>query len=371
MGPTPHNGITMRPLIHTPERFVCSLVSLFLFLAPSLWAKRKDDVVIMRNGDRLTGEVKEIDSGRLVFKAGYMSSSVELDWKEVKSIESQDTFVVTLGDGHRYLGQIKRDAPKANEAEGDFRVIEGHGETVVKPRDVVGVQPMETSFLKQLTGTVDVGLSYFNGNSLTQFTTAARASYQSERNYYSAGVESVFGRQTDADDTTRIDVHGEYRRMFNRNWFGISQIDFLHSSQQQLDLRTTGALGVGRYLIRRNRSTFALAGGAVGAREQYTADPSNPAESAQGPARTNLEGLIAADLTYYKFKTLSAGAQLRVYPGISDPGRVRINTNIALMWEFMRNLTWNFTIYNNFDSRPPTGFPGNDTGVTNAIGWKF
>jgi hypothetical protein len=71
-------------------------------------AKRKDDTVAMKNGDRLTGEIKKLDHGILYFKSSYMIESVQLDWVQVDRLESKDSFLVVLQNGKRYMGQIAK-----------------------------------------------------------------------------------------------------------------------------------------------------------------------------------------------------------------------------------------------------------------------
>ena len=44
---------------------------LILFWVVSVNAARDDDVVILKNGDRMTGEIKSLQRGELLFKAGY------------------------------------------------------------------------------------------------------------------------------------------------------------------------------------------------------------------------------------------------------------------------------------------------------------
>jgi len=60
-----------------------ALLALLLLFACPLFAKRKDDVIVMKNGDKFTGEIKNLQYGELVFKSSYMKDSVHLDWKEV------------------------------------------------------------------------------------------------------------------------------------------------------------------------------------------------------------------------------------------------------------------------------------------------
>jgi hypothetical protein len=89
-------------------------VALLLSIPLPLSAKRKDDVIVMNNGDRFTGEIKGLDHGELVFKSSYMKSSVRLDWNQVRSLESSDQYIVGLANGTRVAGTIKKAAEKLN-----------------------------------------------------------------------------------------------------------------------------------------------------------------------------------------------------------------------------------------------------------------
>lgn len=59
----------------------------------------KNDVVMMKNRDRLTGEIKGLSHGLLEFKSEYMASSVQLDWQDVERLLSPDLYIVTLVSG--------------------------------------------------------------------------------------------------------------------------------------------------------------------------------------------------------------------------------------------------------------------------------
>jgi len=45
------------------------LITVVFLLANGAKAKRKDDVVTMKNGDSFTGKIKELERGELVFKS--------------------------------------------------------------------------------------------------------------------------------------------------------------------------------------------------------------------------------------------------------------------------------------------------------------
>ena len=84
-----------------PRRFCRpgTIALLSLLFALTATAKNVDDVVVLKNGDRMTGEIKGLQRGELRFKADYMAESVRLDWARVQSIESKTTFMIWLVDG--------------------------------------------------------------------------------------------------------------------------------------------------------------------------------------------------------------------------------------------------------------------------------
>src|SRR5215204_5040200 len=70
-------------------------------------AKSKDDVVVLKNGDRLTGEIRKLQRGELVFKASYMADAVRLDWSKVARLESRDRYLIILTSGQLFTGRLR------------------------------------------------------------------------------------------------------------------------------------------------------------------------------------------------------------------------------------------------------------------------
>ncbi len=73
-------------------------------------AKRKD-LVIMKNEDRLTGEVKKLEHGVLYVDLDYVSGSIGLDWLKVERVQSSGGFQVVLKNGERVAGTIEKVTP--------------------------------------------------------------------------------------------------------------------------------------------------------------------------------------------------------------------------------------------------------------------
>ena len=126
------------------------LITMLLLMASPLFAKRKDDVVVMKNGDTFTGEIKGLQYGELIFKSDYMKDSVHLDWKEVASLRSQDVYIVALGNGRRVTEVIDK-MPTPTDEGREFKIIAEGSTLDVGPPDVIAIQQREVSFWNQLT----------------------------------------------------------------------------------------------------------------------------------------------------------------------------------------------------------------------------
>src|SRR3954449_13094170 len=87
---------------------VAVVTLILIFLGPAASGKRNDDVVVMKNGDRFTGEIKGLEEGKLIFSAPYMKDAVSLDWTQVERLESKDQFNVYLTNGAVRTGFIAK-----------------------------------------------------------------------------------------------------------------------------------------------------------------------------------------------------------------------------------------------------------------------
>ena len=107
------------------NRALAVLVALVLALALGLVcpvAAEKTDVVVFKNGDRLTGEVKKLERGKLSFKTD-TTETIQIQWSDVARVQGSETFDVELDTGERYLGSL---GPASEEGQ---LVVGGEEET--------------------------------------------------------------------------------------------------------------------------------------------------------------------------------------------------------------------------------------------------
>src|SRR5437879_3520081 len=93
--------------IRNCRRFGFMLSFLIIFLCSPVQAKRRD-LIIMKNGDRLTGEVKKLENGVLYVAFDYTSGSIGLDWLQVEQVQSTGGFQIVMKNGNRMSGTIEK-----------------------------------------------------------------------------------------------------------------------------------------------------------------------------------------------------------------------------------------------------------------------
>jgi putative salt-induced outer membrane protein YdiY len=317
----------------------------------------------MNNGDHFTGEVKRLKDGLLYVETDYVSANIGLDWNQVQSVKSTATYHITLNNGQRLDGQIEKTTGENAKAE-DFLIREATEVVEVPSATIVRMDIKKPTFWRELTGSTDLGYSFTSGNSQSTLNTDTNAAYQTPGWKAATSLDTTFGGQSGGSKTNREDLQTVFTKFLNRNSFVAGLSDFLHSSQQDLDLRTTLGGGYGRYLKRTTNSNLSWLGGFVYIHESFDTTVGQPSDQ-------NIEAVVGLQYNLVRFNFGEFDAQVRAYPGLTDAGRLRLATNNSLSIKLRNNFHLAFTFWDNFDSEPPPTARKNELGVSTGIGWSF
>jgi Protein of unknown function, DUF481 len=342
------------------------LLTAFLFLAASLFARDKTDVMVMKNGDRMTCEIKGLDAGVLYVNFDYIDGTSSVDWSKVVRLESKQLFIVKTLDGSMYTGALSTSETAADRPV-KIQMVEAPEKEVVIDRSKV-VQMIQTSenLWQRFSGDISLGVIYSKGNQSTQYDLGTSTAYVRERWNARASLSSSLSSSSGTTASTRNSVGLSALRMLPwNNWFYSGIGTFLQSSEQGIDLQSTLGGGIGRYLKNTNRASISVLGGLAWQGTSYK--PSIVPIGSQNVA----SALIAADVRLFKFSKTNLNATANVLPAISEPGRVRFDTNASYYIKLFSNLSWNISFYGNWDTRPPPGFSGSDYGTSSGLSWTF
>ena len=342
---------------------VVSTVVLILLVVLTALAKEVGDVVVLKNGDRLTGEIKGLQRGELRIKSDYMAEAVRLDWAKVERLESKSTFMIWLVNG-KLVTDVIRLLPTDTGEVANFVIGNSDQKIRVHQLDVIRIAPADRVFWKQLEGSIDFGFNFTSGNDQYQTQLAATTTYRTGDHSFTTSIDSAFSGQTDGTSLTRNQFNLDYRKQLTSRWYVGGLFDLLRSDQQSLKLRTSVGALIGHNIKQTERTRLSIFGGVVGTRENYS-------ESLGKPKSTNADAIVGADFLTFRFNRTDIRSRLSLFPSLTTPGRTRVQATSDLRIKVVKDLWWGFHIYENFDSKPPVRADKNDLGVSTSLGWKF
>jgi hypothetical protein len=334
---------------------------LFITLNLSAQLLLAEDVVILKNGDRITGKVKKLNNGDLEISPPYGENLFIIAWNEVERIESKSYFIAQTSAGDYVTGSVRTDPEDSNQV-----LVEGKADTLpVAHAELVYLKPVDEGFWGRLNASVDFGVSLTKADDTKQMNTRATVGYLTEHWSASGQLDALRNIRRDTDTTRRTEVGGDYRYFFSGKWFSLGTANFLQSNELQLDLRSTVGGGVGNYLVRNNRWLFSALGGIAWTNENFVDDD---------PALTNKnsgEGFAGVELDAFDIGSVNILSSFKVIPSITEFGRIRMDFRTDFQWKLVKDLFFRAGVTNNYDSSPPGDAPSNDYVFSTSVGWSY
>jgi hypothetical protein len=330
------------------------------------FAYGQQDSLVFRNGEYLLGEVKKMDKNVVTVETPYSDKDFNIKWNRIQEIYTNTYFLITLTNGNRYNGTISSNAP------GRISIITDEGDSVgVNHTDIVYLDDLDMGFWSQLSFSIDLGFEMTRSNNFKKFTTTTRLGYNAKRWALDAYYSTLFSKQDETDDIDRSEGGIGYRYFLPKDWYPLVSLDFLSSTELNLDLRTTAKLGIGKYIIHTNKSYWGLAVGGNFNNENYFADTILIDSAA--PDRRSMEAFLSTEYNMFNMGDLDLLSGLTAYPSLTESGRWRVDFKIETryeMWfddDFYIKLSYSL----NYDSQPPEGATDLDYVLQTGFGWSW
>ncbi len=347
-----HIGGTLLPAL------VALTVALLACAGPAL--AEKTDIVYLRNGDRVTCEIKKLERGRLKVSTDSMST-IYIEWKEILQVSSKALYIIELEDGTRLEGRL---------AETDTTsqlLLQGKAqEQLIDMTRIVWIDPLklDANRIKRWDGSVSAGFDSSKANSDTSLSASFDARRRAE-DFQLNFSGSIYSRSQDgAEDNLRANFGTVYRGLLEDRWYWAALGSLERNDELGIDLRTLGGGGYGRFLVQTGRSLWSVTGGLAVVNEQRAGDEA---------AETNLEAILNTDYEFFTYDTpkTTLTTSLTVFPSLTDSGRVRADLEFALRRELISDLFVELSLYDSYDSRPPVDGTENDYGIVTSLGYTF
>lgn len=334
--------------------FMLFLVLLFL---PATGLAAKTDVVILKNGDKITGEIKRVQAGLLEFSTDTMGT-VYIEWRFIADVFSNTNQSIDTVDGRRYLGKL------TPLEEGDVIGIQTPTELIELPADeLFSAWPVQATFWDRSDLDVSVGLDYQKSTDITDFTLSADWTHRRPDRLTEASLRSTMTKQPDDTDQKRSQLQVAHQYALPNNRFKALLGNVETNESLGLDFRVYAGGVFGNYLIRRSDGWLSVAYGLVGIQEDFS----------DGTSQTGLEGIGNVTVNYFRFADpeRSLTSRLTVFPSITESGRFRSDFRTTFKLEFIDDLFWSMEAYYQSDNEPSQGAAKSDYGITTSLGWSL
>jgi len=162
---------------------------LMLVLAGPIEAAADTDVVVFDNGDRLTGEIKSLERGKLRFKTE-ATDTISIEWDNVAFLSSEQNIQVETFDGRRYLGELK-----LSPAVKTINVQLGDEYIELDADRVVVMTPIEEQGLDRIDGDITAGYNFAKADAVEQLNLGLGIEMRGETRSISLSLNSIYRRR--------------------------------------------------------------------------------------------------------------------------------------------------------------------------------
>jgi putative salt-induced outer membrane protein YdiY len=335
------------------------LIAALACLLPSAALAEKTDVVILINGNAVTGELKALEFGQLRYSTDSMGT-VSIDWEDIVSITSNQDLQVELTDGTRFFGELL-----ATDNDFYVRIKAVDREHVFPSQSIVRITPIETSekLLARLDGSFSFGIQTQKSSEVTTSNLAADVSYRTRRYLTGVRMNSSVTDQPNEPTKARQGLSVNYQRFRSNRWFTDWFTSWEKNDELGIGGRVSAGGALGRYITQTNQSQFSMTFGAQGARSSFIGEDESTTEA---------EGRI--EIRYLR-RNLVPESSLTftstVYPLLEDFSRYRAESDLSLRREIIADLFLELGIGYSYISDPPTGAAKADYIATTSLGYSF
>jgi hypothetical protein len=344
-------------------RFAAAALACGFLAAPAL--AERTDVVVLDNGDRITGEVLELNAGQLKFKTDHVGT-LYIDWTHIVSLTTAQRLNIELLDGKRLYGA----APERAADTGAIRLLrEQPGEAPapieVPIADVADLRRITAGdvWYRRLDGDVSLGYSHTSANGVQTADLSANVGARNSRREWKVSLDMEATHQDTAPSTQRDSLVLSFDAFLADRYYRESVLQFERNEELGLDLRSLIAQTFGRYFVQRQGFEWRAGAGLAVSTET----------GANGDKRQAIWVPLTTDLYLFRWdhpKT-NVAANLAVYPALNEGGRVRAEASLKLKHELINDLFLEISFSDSYDNQPAETARSNDWNVVTSLGYTF
>ncbi|MGO8704041.1 MAG: YdiY family protein [Candidatus Brocadiia bacterium] len=320
------------------------------------------DVVVLKNGDRVTGIIESLADGKLHIKTDAMAE-VTIDMAKVMTFSTDEPIVLVFKDGTVVHQKVA--------AAGDGMVAVQAG-GLLAPQDLAladlaAANPPEAKV--KWTGHLTFGATKTTGNSRS--TTAsgdASLERRTEDDRITVNGYYLFAQSEDPStniETTTTDkwfIEVAYDYFVSKKLFVLADVNYMKNRIANLDGRAIGTLGMGYQWVESKPMNFNTNLSFGGMHESYT-HPDRNDDTIVGQIGWHFDRALTDTLTFLH--------DFRLNPDLEKPRNEVLETSVELRAALYKAIFASFKVLIDYDSQPAAGQERTDTAYILGVGINF
>lgn len=317
-------------------------------------APKPTDVVTLKNGDRVTGELVKMTGGKVVVKTDW-AGDVTVDFEDVATIECGRSLPVEFKTGEIITGRLEK------RADGTYLVSDVlPGGIRLKTEDVESIAKPEP---KIWSGDFRVGLGYSSGNTDTSSASAgAEVRRVTDIDTFRIYANTNYEERDNETSAQRTWGGSDYEYNFTDRWYGKAYLILENDKFKDLTLRTTVGLSTGYKFIKEDDMLLQGDIGPAYINENYRGDTED----------RDFVALAIGERFEWKISDGQMLIQtLQIFPNTEKFSDTLFTATLSYRQTLTGNLYLDIALADEYDTEPADGKERNDFRSTLGLGYSF
>jgi len=323
----------------------------------SLTGKSVADVLYLKNGDRITGQVITMEEGKLTFETSY-AEEIHVDWAEVSELKTDAPITVIFSDETSLQGVLN---------PGEEGKMKLETEIIAEPvsfniAQVKAVNPKIDPTLRW-KARVNFGAKTEEGNTeKEEYHLDGQLVARTDSNRFTGGLEL----DRDVADGVRTEsnwlAYTKYDHFLTKNWYLNANSSFEKDDFKEISSRTVLGVGPGYQLWHSDLRNLSAEVGYAYVAESFSDDTNNNEYSAIR---------WALNFDYFLFKKIVQFFHWdEALLNTADSEDIWLRTRTGLRFPLYKGLTWTVQYNLDWDNSPLSGLAKADRTLLFTLGYE-
>ncbi len=308
----------------------------------------------------MVGELDRIKLGVVNFDPDD-ANDITVQLIKIKTISATRTIFRIETTSHRvYFGQLI-----AHSSSELVQIVELADTAVLNVQEISVLYPFKNSFLQRFSGSLGAGFSYTRSADFGQMNFNGKISYVAKKEELSLSTSGIYSVTDSSFVRDREDISLLNNYYISPTWFGTAILGYQRNLELGLERRYQEGLGAGnKYITSKHVYAWARAGLVLNQEKNIEQVSSGTLAELFGQLEFNFFRFTKPEVNFVLAESF--------FYSLSQADRFRNDGEVGLNWEIIKDLKFNFTFYNNFDSKPPgEGSRNFDFGIVVGLNFSF